>query len=102
MSTYLLKFRTANYVLHVPIEVERYDGTPLEDRKCTLCNTNEVGSEKHYLFDCPFFKDKRIIHLLNNFTPRKLNMTYFFNVKSVPKLQQLSFFVNYIMQKFTR
>ena len=31
----LLKFRTANHLL--PIETGRYDGSPLEDRKCTLC-----------------------------------------------------------------
>ena len=96
----ILKFRTANHLL--PIETGRYDGTPLEDRKCTLCKTNEVGTEKHYLFHCPFFKEKREIHLLKNFTPRELNMKDIFDTKSVPKLKQLSLFVNYIMQKFIR
>ena len=49
----LLKFRTANHRL--PVETGRYDGTPLEGRECPLCDSDQVGSEKHYLFDCSFF-----------------------------------------------
>ena len=32
----LLKFRLSNHRLHV--ETGRWDNTPLEDRKCTLCS----------------------------------------------------------------
>ena len=42
----LFKFRTTNHRL--PIETGRYDGTILENRKCTLCNQDAIGSEQHY------------------------------------------------------
>ena len=53
----LLRFRTANH--HLPIETGRYDGTILEDGTCNLCISGQVGSEKHYLFDCIFFHNAR-------------------------------------------
>ena len=96
----LFKFRTANHLL--PIETGRYDGTPLEDRTCTLCNSNAVGSEIHYLFYCSFFNDKREMFLLNNFNRHELNVKDIFNLKSVVKLKHLCQYVNCIMQNFTR
>ena len=49
----LIKFRTANHKL--PIETGRWDNTPHEDRKCILCDKNDIGDEFHYIFKCPFF-----------------------------------------------
>ena len=46
----LLKFRLSNRLL--PVETGRWENTPLEDRKCTLCliAKNDIGDEFHYLF----------------------------------------------------
>ena len=49
----LLKFRTANH--HLPIEIGRYDGTPLNDRTCNLCNLEKIGSEKTLCFRMSIF-----------------------------------------------
>ena len=46
------KYRSGNFKL--PIETGRWRNVPRSDRKCTLCNKNEVGDEFHYLFTCTF------------------------------------------------
>jgi hypothetical protein len=33
----------------LPVESGRYTKTPYEDRFCTLCQSNEIGDEFHYL-----------------------------------------------------
>ena len=60
----IIKFRTANHRL--PIETGRYDGTPFDERKCPLCDSDQVGSEKHYLFECYYFQNIRQQHLTNH------------------------------------
>ena len=49
-------------ILPFNIEVGRFRGIPLEDRKCNLCELGEVESEYHFMLRCPFFSQKR-----NNF-----------------------------------
>ena len=44
----LCKFRTCN--LKLPIEIGRWNNTRREERKCNLCNTNDLGDEFHYMF----------------------------------------------------
>ena len=39
----------------------------INNRKCTLCNTNEVGDECHYIFKCPLFTEDR-----NSILPTRL------------------------------
>ena len=53
----LIKFRTANHKL--PVETERWKNIPLAERKCTLCNKNDIGNEFHYLLICPYFATER-------------------------------------------
>jgi hypothetical protein len=36
----------------LPLEVDRWYGIERSQRKCTLCNDNEIGDEYHYLFIC--------------------------------------------------
>ena len=47
----LIKFRTATH--HLPIETGRWEGIEIEDRKCQLCNKNDIGDEFHYLLASP-------------------------------------------------
>ena len=49
----MFKFRTANHKL--PVEVGRWANVELSDRKCLLCQNNQIGDEFHYLLECPFF-----------------------------------------------
>jgi hypothetical protein len=53
---YIIKFRTRNHKF--PIETGQWNRTPLNERKCTLCNLT-IGDEYHYLLECPDFIDKR-------------------------------------------
>ena len=46
-------------ILPLKIETERYQGTPLENRLCKLCDTNSVEDEIHFMFHCPGLNDAR-------------------------------------------
>ena len=49
----LVKYRTGNHRL--PVEPGRWDYTPSNERKCNICNKNDIGDEYHYWFACDFF-----------------------------------------------
>ena len=48
-----IKYRTGNHRL--PVETGRWDDIPLNERKCKICTTDDIGDEFHYLFACDFF-----------------------------------------------
>ena len=50
----IIKFRTSNYKL--PVEIGRWNNTPFGERKCPLCNLNDIGDDFHYLLKCSFFE----------------------------------------------
>ena len=50
----LCKFKCGNHKL--PIIRGRYNDINIDDRKCELCQQNEIGDEFHYLFKCDFFQ----------------------------------------------
>ena len=70
----LFKFRTGNHKL--PVEVGRWDGTDINNRKCSLCTQNDIGDEYHYLFKCPHFKTQRQLFMKPYYT-RRPNMMKF-------------------------
>ena len=39
-------------ILPLKVETGRYSNMPVEDRICQFCETNEVETELHFLFDC--------------------------------------------------
>ena len=49
----IIKYRTGNQRL--PVETGRWDDIPLNERKCKICNKDDIGDENHYLFTCDFF-----------------------------------------------
>ena len=53
----LIKCRTANHYL--PIETLRRQNNDVSERKCLLCNAQDIGDEFHYQFVCEIFKDVR-------------------------------------------
>ena len=55
----VINYRLCNYKL--PIETGRWLNIDRNLRKCTLCNTNAVGDEFHYVFEyCAFDFDREI------------------------------------------
>ena len=50
----IIKYRTGNHQL--PVETGRWNDIPLNERKCKICTTNDIGDENHYLFTCDFLR----------------------------------------------
>ena len=57
------KFRTCNHKL--PIETGRWFRIERNERKCLLCNRNDIGDEFHYIFNCPKISTHRNRYLKN-------------------------------------
>ena len=49
----LAKFRLSSHKLN--IEVGRHNNIPRNERKCTLCNLNDIEDEFHFLLKCPLY-----------------------------------------------
>ena len=64
----LIRFRTTNHKL--PIETGRWLNIDRNDRICTLCNSNKLGDEFHYLLECSTFQNDRRKNLGNYFMYR--------------------------------
>ena len=97
----LIKFRTSNHRL--PVEVGRWNGTHYTDRKCTLCDKNDLGDEFHYLLTCPYFLTERC-NLLKPYFYKRPNIVKFKSLLSSTNrkvLANLSKFVTIIMNNFT-
>ena len=45
------------------IETGRHRNIKREDRKCTLCNLNDIEDEFHFMLVCPFYQDLRHIYI---------------------------------------
>jgi len=97
---YLFKYKTANHFL--PVETGRVDGTPFQDRKCPLCDTGDIGSDKHFLITCTFFSEERK-NCLDPYTPsipQYMTLKYLLSDAPIDLLKYVSKFVNIIMSKF--
>ena len=46
-------------ILGISIELGRYQGLPQTERICEICQ-NDVESETHLLFDCPYYHELRV------------------------------------------
>ena len=97
----LLKFRLSNHWL--PVETGRWDNTPLENRKFTLCSKHDIGDEFHYLFVCGHFISDRKKFLSSYFykSPNTIKFKELFTSANTRKLVNLSSFVEIIMNKFS-
>ena len=49
--------------LPLSLEIGRYTDVDIEDRTCTVCNSNDVEDEEHFLLKCPKLEDLRDFHL---------------------------------------
>ena len=87
----------------LPVETGRWENTPLEDRKCTLCSKHDIGYEFHYLFVCDHFTSdrKKYLSLYFNKSPNIIKFKELFSSANTRKLVKLSSFVEIIMNKFS-
>ncbi len=100
MCLSMVRFRTANHKL--PIETGRWSGIYHSDRKCNLCNNNDLGDEFHYLLVCPYFLQSRKKYLKKYYylRPNVIKYKEFLSTKSEIKLKKLSLFIAEILQFF--
>ncbi len=94
----LTKFRCRNHKL--PISQCIYNDTI--SNICTLCNTNELGDEFHYLFKCTNFTDerKKFVKKYYSNRPNTLKFSELFNTKKEKELSNLAQFVKIILSQF--
>ena len=94
----LAKFRTLNH--NLPIEKGRHHGIPREKRICTLCNTNVMGDEYHYIMECTYLELERKKYLSHK-NVKPANCETFRSIfNNRRKVKGLSRFVSYIMYLF--
>ena len=76
---------------------------PLNERKCKICTTDDIGDEYHYLFTCDFFKSGRKLYLKPYFyvKPNIRKYRELFTSTNEATLIKLSKFVAVIMEKFS-
>lgn len=101
LSPYLCKrflaFRTRNH--RFPIELGRWHGTPLNDRKCNLCNS-DLGDEFHYLLVCKTFETERKCYLKPYYyrSPSILKYHNLMNTKDENSLKKLCKFIDILLK----
>ena len=62
----IIKLRTSYHYL--PVETGRWNNTERHERKCTLCNDNELGDEYHYIFVCVITSEMKDSYCYQNIT----------------------------------
>jgi hypothetical protein len=91
-------FRTRNH--HLPIEIGRWNSTPLNERHCSHCTNTEIADEFHYLFNCIHFQEQRK-QLIRNYyyiNPNTLKFYQLFNSENKTQLVKLCKFIDIIMK----
>ena len=53
LKSAMIRFRTSNH--NLPIELGRYVNIDREERRCTFCNTGDIGDEYRYFCICSYF-----------------------------------------------
>ena len=99
-ATDLCRFRCSNH--HLPVVAGRYNNIEREQRKCALCNHDEIGDEFHYLFICEAFNKERAIFINQGYTshPNSMLMERLFNSQDPKVLSNLAKFCRIIMASF--
>ncbi|MCW4343991.1 MAG: reverse transcriptase family protein [Candidatus Thiodiazotropha endolucinida] len=97
LSKKMLAFRTRNHRL--PVEVGRWTGTPLQERKCEHCNA-DIGDEFHYVLRCDFFQNDRKKYV-NKYFYRRTNIFKYnelMNTTNDMMLKKLALFICKILK----
>ena len=96
----LMKFRTSNH--RFPVETYRWVGIPLSERKCTLCDKDDIADELHYLLICPHFSAQRSIYIDTYYyrRPNILKFKELLSSTSCTQLKRLCKFVEIVINYF--
>ena len=97
----LFKFRTENHKF--PVETGRWNDTEYAERKCNLCDLNDIGDNFHYLLVCPYFLTDRKRYLSSRFYTRPNILLYqeLLAISGKNDLEKLSVFTRILMNKFS-
>ena len=95
----MMRFRTRNTKL--PVEVGRWNGTPFDERICTLCQ-DDVGDEYHYILSCKSFKEIRPKFIRQHYLVRPNTQKFkkLINSENTDELRKLCQFINIINASF--
>ena len=95
------RFRTTNHRL--PIETGRWVNIERTQRKCSLCNENDLGDEYHYLFKCNYFSAQRQTYIDSYYyiRPNTLKFNQLFCSNDLDVLSKLCKFLSIIMNHFS-
>ena len=91
----LSKYRMQAHSLN--IESGRYHATPRGQRICTVCNSNDVEDEMHFILLCPAYADLRTVFLKQYYYrhPSVYKLVELFSCKNVKTLRKLG---KYLLQ----
>lgn len=100
LRTMLAKFRTSNHML--PIEKGRHLGIERNDRKCNVCNMNDLGDEYHFICCCKHFVNVRKLFLPKKYyiKPSVSKFCELMSSKSNRQIVKTAKLVNCILQEF--
>ncbi len=98
----MIRFRTGNH--YFPIETGRWENIDISERKCTLCNLNDVGDEFHFLLKCPFFESDRKTYIKKYYfcRPNMLKYKELLLSSSTIVLKNTSKFMQILMNTVSR
>ena len=89
---YVTKNNSINFVLEITICELKLAGTTLKTpenlRTCSLCNSNQIEDDSHFLFPCEHYNDTR-----NNFFD-EINDLKYRNFNDLDKISKIMVFFN--------
>ena len=90
-----IKFRTSNHRL--PIEEGRFNQISRADRKCLVCDSNDIGDEYHYICLCPKFDEIRKKHSEKRFDSKPVSKKLVTYLANKTKLRKLAIMIKVIL-----
>ena len=98
----ICKFRCRN--TKIPVAILGYADRYIDyvDRKCTLCNLEEIGDEFHYTLICPVFQQQRQIYLESQYLidPDRDKFSELIQSQNLSTLRKLAKFITEINYYF--
>ena len=98
----ICKFRCRNVKIPVVTLGYAQENVEYENRKCQLCDTNELGDEYHYILKCPTFQAQRNRYLTEFYTgnPNRNKLSQLFQSSNTTVLSKLAKLIFEINKKF--
>lgn len=93
----IAKLRLSSHQLN--IETGRHTNIERSDRKCNLCNLNDLEDEYHFTLICPIYKDLRIAYIQKYFYKRP-NVMKFLELLNSTRPKILNNFAVFILKAF--